>query len=142
MHLVEGGNVVVPLEQSRRRADSFYCSSVQMPDRIEHRMIVCIENVSFELRVAGDMNLCNTLSRDAVYIFEGVEAVILRRAVDVVDVAQNATVRRFDDLVEKFPLCHLGLVKLRIATDVFYGDWDFQEILNLANARSSRFSRF
>ena len=36
---------------------------------------------------------------------------------------------RFDDLVQEFPLGHLGLVKLRVAADVFDRDGNLEEVL-------------
>src|SRR5450631_750982 len=38
-----------------------------------------------------------------------------------------------DDLVQKLPLCHLGLVELRIAAHVLDRDGDLEEVLYLPN---------
>ena len=42
---VEAGNVVVPLEQRGRGAAALDGARVEFPDRIDHRMIVRVENV-------------------------------------------------------------------------------------------------
>src|SRR5258708_38671454 len=80
------------------------------------------------------MNLRDTIDGNAVDILDGVEAVILRRDVDVIHVEQDAAIRSMDDLVKELPLRHLGLMKFRVAADVFDGDRDFEEVLNLTDA--------
>ena len=49
VNFVEGRNPVVPLEQSRRRADPANRVLVQLPDRIDHRMVVRVENIFLEI---------------------------------------------------------------------------------------------
>ena len=63
MDFVERGNVVVPLQQRGGAAREPGGVRVQFPDGIEHRMIVRIEDVFFELRVAGDMDLADAVVR-------------------------------------------------------------------------------
>jgi hypothetical protein len=116
--LIERRNIVVPLEQSCRGAGPLNRTSVQVPDRIEHRMIMSIQYVLLKLGVARDMNLCDSLSRNTVYVVQRIEAVILRRHVDVIDIKENAAVCRFNNFVQKLPLGHLRLVKLGVAADV------------------------
>src|ERR1700733_7297338 len=66
MHLVEGRNPIVPLEQGRGCARQLRCVSVHFPDRIEHGMIVSIKNVFLEFRVACDMDLPDAMVRNVV----------------------------------------------------------------------------
>ena len=67
VNLVEGRDAVIPFEQRGRAADELDGVGVHLPYGVEHRMIVRVENVLLELRVAGDMNLpdamCGTLLR-------------------------------------------------------------------------------
>ncbi len=142
MHFIEGWDVVVPLEQRRGRADAFDGASVQAPDGIEHGVVVGVEDVLLELGVAGDVDLRDALGGDAVDVVEWIEAVVLRRDVDVVDVEQDAAVGGFDDLVQELPLGHLGFVKFGVAADVFDGDGDLEEVLHLADARCRRLHGF
>ncbi len=142
MDFVEGWNVVVPLEKCRGGAGAFDGAGVEPPDGIEDRVIVRVEDVLLELGVAGDVNLRDALGGDAVDVVEWIEAVILRRDVDVVDVEQDAAVGGFDDLVQELPLGHLGLVKFGVAADVFDGDGDLEEVLHLADAGGGRLDRF
>src|SRR5882724_7513348 len=58
---LEGGDAVVPLEQRGGMADALNSALIELPDRIDHRMIVRVENVFAVFGVAGDVNL-----RDAV----------------------------------------------------------------------------
>ncbi len=134
VNFVEGGDVVVPFEKGCGGADAFDGSSVEMPYGIEYRVIVGVEDVFFKLRVAGDVNLRDTLCRNAVDVIEGVEAVILRGDVDIVHVEQDAAVGGFDDFVEELPLGHLRLVEFGVAADVLDGDGNLEVVLDLAYA--------
>ena len=49
MHFVEGRDAVVPFQQRGGVADAFDGARVKFPDRIDHRMIVGIENVFFDI---------------------------------------------------------------------------------------------
>ena len=92
MHFVEGWNVVVPLQQRCRWSGQLDRPRVQPPHRIDHRMVVGIEDVLLKLGVAGDVDLCDALVGDAVQVIKRIEAVIARGDVDVVDVEQNSAV--------------------------------------------------
>ena len=90
MDFVEGGNAVVPFQQRGGGAGEPDGVGVHFPDRIEHGMIVGIEDVFLELRVAGDVDLPDAIVRDVVEVIVGIEIVVLRRDVNVVHVEQNA----------------------------------------------------
>ena len=70
-------------------------------------MIVGVEKVLFELRVASDMNLPDTMTWHIVEVIVRVEVVVLRRDVNVVHVQQNTAVGQFDHFAQELPLCHL-----------------------------------
>jgi hypothetical protein len=142
VNFVEGGDVVVPLEEGCGGADALDGSGVEMPYGVEHGMIVGVEDIFFELRVSGDVDLRDAFGGDAVDVVEGVEAVVLRGDVDVVDVEQDAAVCGLDDFIEELPLGHLGLVKLGVAADVFDGDGDLEEVLDLADTGGCGLDRF
>ena len=71
MNLVEAGNVVVPLQQRGGRPAALDGARVEIPHRIEHGMIVRIENVFLEFGMAGDMNLRDAVRRDVIQIVNG-----------------------------------------------------------------------
>ena len=80
------------------------------------------------------MWICATRSAGTLFdVSVGIEVVILRRDVDVVHVEQDAAVGALDDLVEELPLGHLGDVELGVAADVFDGDGNLEEVLDLAD---------
>ena len=106
---------------------------VHLPNGIEHRMIVGIEDVFLELGVAGDVNLPDTMMRDVVQIIVGIEAVVFGRDVDVIYIEQDSAVGQFRDFAEKFPLGHRGLVKFRIAADIFHADGHLDEVAHATN---------
>src|SRR5580658_2639020 len=111
MHLGKGRNVVVPFQQRCRGPYALDCASIHFPHRVEHWMIVRVESVLLEFGVAGNMYLGDTSYLDAVHIFKWIEAVVLRRDIDIVYVEQDAAVGSVDDLVEKLPLSHLRFMK-------------------------------
>src|SRR6266576_7249889 len=96
-----------PFKQRGCAANDFDGVGVHLPYGVENRMIVGVEKVLFELRVASDMNLPDTMTRQIVEVIVRVEVVVLRRDVNVVYVQQNTAVGRFDHFVQELPLCHL-----------------------------------
>ena len=81
-------------------------------------MIVSVENIFLETRVAGDMNLRDTFRGNRVNVNRWIEAMILRRNVNIVDVQEYAAIGTLDNFVQELPLRHLRLVEFRIAADV------------------------
>src|ERR1700688_2870487 len=96
-------------------------------------MIVSVENIFAVLGVAGDVDLRDALGGDVVYVSEGIEAVILRRDVNIIYVEEDAAIGALDYFVQKFPLSHFGDVIFRVAADVFHGDGDFEIVADLAD---------
>ena len=66
MHFVERRDTVVPFQQRRSWTNQLDRPRVQLPHRINHRMVVRIEDVFLELRVPGDVNLRHSLMGNAV----------------------------------------------------------------------------
>ena len=133
MYLVEGGNVVIPLQQSGCRSGTLDGALVQLPNRVKNRVIVRVEDVLLEFRMASDVDLRDALRRDAVDVVHGIELMVLRRHVDVIHVEQDAAIGGMDHLIQKLPLGHLGVVICRIAADVFDSDRNFEVVLHHAN---------
>ena len=103
MNFFKSWNAVVPFEQRGRAADEFHGVRVHFPNRIEHRMIVRIENVFLELRMAGDVDLPDAMVRHVVQIIVGIEVVVLRRDVNVVHIEQNSAVGALDHFAQRIP---------------------------------------
>src|SRR5437588_3400753 len=78
VNFAESGNAVVPFEKGSGVANALNGAIVQFPNRVDDRMIVSIENIFFVFGMASDVNLGDAFGGDAVYIFEGVETVVLR----------------------------------------------------------------
>ena len=95
-----------------------------------------IEDVFFELGMAGDMNLGHALRIDAVEVIKRIEAVVLRRHVNIVHIQQDAAVGLLDHLVQELPFSHLGNVIFGVAAYVFNGHRNFQEITHVADVFS------
>src|SRR5271155_3702665 len=92
VNLVEGWDVVVPLEEGGSGAATLDGAGVEVPDGIDGGVVVSVEDVLLEPGVAGDVDLGDALGRDGVDVVKGVEGVVLRGDVDVVDVEEDAAV--------------------------------------------------
>src|SRR5882762_9454052 len=86
MDFAKSGNAVVPFQQGGGVANSLHRAVVQFPDRIDHRMIVGIENIFFVFGMPGDVNLRDPFGGYAFHVVKRIEGVILGRDVDIVDV--------------------------------------------------------
>src|ERR1039458_169005 len=58
--LVERRDLVVPFEQGRRDAAQARRVRIELPDRVEHGVVVRVEDVLLELGVAGDVHLAHS----------------------------------------------------------------------------------
>src|SRR5580692_9699326 len=114
-------------------AHAFDSARVKFPHRINHGMIVGIEDVLAIFRMPGDMDLRHAFRRDAIDVGQRVEAVILRRNVDIVYVEKNSAVGALGDFVQKFPLGHFGDVKFGVAADVLDRHGNLNEVAHLAD---------
>ena len=66
MDFVEGGNAIVPFEQRGGVADAPDGVIVELPDGIDHRVIVSVQNIFAIFGMAGDVDLRDAISGDAV----------------------------------------------------------------------------
>ena len=107
MNLIEAGNVIVPLKQRWRGPATLDGARIELPDRIDHRMVVRVENVLFVPRVTGDMNLRHAVRGHRVDVIHRLELMIHGRDIDVVHVQQNAAVGALHDFGQELPLGHL-----------------------------------
>ena len=114
-------------------ADALDGAVVEFPDGINDGMVVGVEDVFAVLGVASDVDLGDAIGGNGIDVIKGIEIVILRGDVDVVDVEKNAAVGALDDFVEELPFGHFGDVKFGVAGDVFDNDGEFEEIAHFAN---------
>jgi len=133
VHFFERRNAIVPFQQRGGAADQFHGVRVELPDRIEHRMIVRIENILLELRMPRDVNLSDPMRRDIVQVFVGIEIVVFRGDINVVHVEQNPAVGSLDHFGEKFPFRHFRGVKFRVAAHILDANRHLEKITRLAN---------
>src|SRR4029453_4614833 len=76
INFVEAWDLVVPFEQRGCTAAAFDCALVELPNGIEHGMIVSVEYVAFELGVSSNVNLRDTFGRDGINVVHRIEDVI------------------------------------------------------------------
>ena len=131
---VEGGDVVVPLEQGGRGAAALDGAGIELPDGIDDGMVVGVEDVLLVFGVAGDVDLGDAVRGHGVDVVHGIELVVHGGDIDIVDVEENAAVGALGNFGDKFPLGHLGAGEGGVGADVFDGDGDFEEVLHHADA--------
>jgi hypothetical protein len=61
VNFLKGRNAVVPFKQRRRMPRTLDGALVELPDGIDHRMVVRVQNVLLEFRMARDMHLRNAI---------------------------------------------------------------------------------
>jgi len=73
VNFVEAGDVVVPLKQRGGGAAALDGTRVERPYRVNHRMVVGIEDVFVIAGVAGNVNLRDAMRGHGVDIIHGRE---------------------------------------------------------------------
>jgi len=74
--LAQGGNVVVALDHGRYRAEVRHSLAVQIPDRLDDRMIVSVDEVAAHIAVAGEVKLTHPVLGDCPQVRQRVEAMV------------------------------------------------------------------
>src|SRR5271157_4050320 len=141
MHFFERGDPVIPFQQRGGWPDAADGTRVKLPNRVDYRVIVGVEDVFLIARVAGDVDLGDPVGGNRVKVFARIEVVVHGADINVVHVEQDPAVGALDHFVQEFPFGHHRVVKLRVAADVFHYDRDFQKILDLADLAGGEFHR-
>ena len=106
---------------------------VKLPHRIDHRMVMRVENVFAIFGVAGDVDLRHAVAGTLFTYVSRIETVILRGDVNIVHVQQNAAIGALHHFGQELPFGHFGGVKLGVAAHVFDRDRNLEEIAHVAN---------
>ncbi len=115
---------------------------IEFPHRIEHRMVMGIEDVFLELRMASNVNLRDALCRHAVYICEWIKIVILRRNVNIIYIQKNSAVSLLHNLIQEFPFGHFRNMKFGITAHVLDSNGDFEKVPHFPNLLSRKARSF
>src|SRR5260221_982181 len=92
VQLLEAGDVLVPLQQRRATSRERQTVLEEAPDLVDHAPVVRIDDVRAVVGVPGQVVLDHALVRDRIDVRAGVEAVVERADVDVVDVQEQRAV--------------------------------------------------
>src|SRR5258707_4401686 len=133
MNLFKGWNLVVPLEKRCRTPCAFNRTRIEFPDRINHRMVMRIQNVLFKLGVPRDMDLRHALCRNTIYVIMGIEIVVSGRHINIVDVQEDAAIRQFHHFGKKLPLRHLRNVEFGITAYVLHSNRYLKKVPHFTN---------
>src|SRR5438270_254188 len=142
MDFVEGGNMVVPLQQGRRGASQFNGLGIELPHGIKDWMVVRVQNIFLKIRVSGDVNLGYALHGNALQVFKRIKIMIAGGNVNIIDVKQDAAVRVFNHFIEELPFRHFRDVEFGITAHVLHRDRHFQEVAGLAYFLGRAFGGF
>src|SRR6516162_11121070 len=137
MNLVESRDAIVPFQKSGCAPYLSDGVRIELPHRIEHGMIVRVQNVFLELGMTCDVNLADAMMRHVVQVIIGIERVVLGRNVNVIDVEKDPAIRALYNFAQEFPFGHFRGVEFRIAADVFNTNWNLKEIARFANVLRS-----
>src|SRR6201997_2585496 len=105
-------------------------------------MIMGIEDVFLELRMAGNVDLRHTLRGHAVDVREWIEVVVLRGNVNIIYIQKNSAVCPLNNLIQELPFGHFRNMKFGITAHVLDSNGDFEEVAHFANLLRGNASRF
>ena len=97
VNFVESRDTIVPFQKSGCAPYLPDCVRIELPHRIEHGMIVRVQNVFLELGMTCDVNLANAMMRHVVQVFVRIERVVLRRNINVIHVEKDPAIRPLYD---------------------------------------------
>ena len=123
----------VPLQQRRSPAGELVRQAIEFPDRIDHVVVVRVDDVRLAVGVAGQMKLHDPLVRNRANVLDRVEVVVHARHVDVVHVEQQAAVGVGRHAGEKLPLGHGRADKADVGAGVFQDQRPLEKILHDAD---------
>ena len=76
---------------------------IKFPNRIDHVVVMRIDEVRAAIGVAGQMELHDPLVRDVLDILARIEVVVHARNIDVVDVEQQSAIGLLGQAREEVP---------------------------------------
>src|SRR6266849_10243668 len=115
---------------------------IELPNGIDHRMVMRIEDVFLEFRMTGDVDLCYALRGHAVYVREWIEVVVPRGNVNIVYIQKDSAIRPLHYFIQELPFGHFRNMKFGVAADVLDGNGDLKKVPHLANLLRGNASRF
>ncbi|MNC59468.1 hypothetical protein D3C75_1092810 [compost metagenome] len=107
--------MIVAFKQGSDRTQMLHGALVERPDRITHRVIMCIDHIVAIVRVPGQMYLANAFGRQATDKRPRIKTVIARTDIDIVDIQQQLATRAQAQLREKLPLAECVVGSLNVA---------------------------
>ena len=122
--------MIVALDHGRHAAETLDGASVQLPDRIDDRCVMGIDDVSALAAVSGEVKLPDAPWIDGLDVAVRVEAVVVAADVDIVDVEQNQAVGLVRYRRQELPFRHARLREADVARDVLEQNAPAEEVLD------------
>ena len=130
----EGGDPGVPLQERRDPPGELMRQTIELPHRVDHVVVVRIDQVRCTVRVTGQVELHHALVRHGADELLGVHVVVEARDVDVVDVEQQATIGVLGHARDEFPLAQRGVGEGDVAARVLEHEGPLEDVLHDADA--------
>src|SRR5216683_2033289 len=115
---------------------------IELPNGIDHRMVMRIEDVFLEFRMTGDVDLCYALRGHAVYVREWIEVVVPRGNVNIVYIQKDSAIRPLHYFIQELPFGHFRNMKFSVTAHVLDGNGDFEKVPHFADLLSREACRF
>src|SRR6185436_14139569 len=132
----KGRKASVPFDQCGHRTQATARCDVKIPDlRRDTRAVIVKQKVSGG-GVSGKMNLAHRVRRDCMQRARGIETMIHRIDIKVVDVEQNAATAAFVNLCQEVELRDFGRAELQVTRHVLDEDRPLQDFLHLGDMRN------
>ena len=129
----EGRDVSVPSEQRRDAAGELVGRPVKFPNRVDHVVVVRVDDVCGVVAVPRDVKLDDPLVRQGANERVRVEVMIEARDVDVVEVKQQTAVGLFGHAGDELPLLHRGVAESHVRAGVLQHERPLEEVLQRAD---------
>ena len=109
------------------------CQAIEFPDRIDHVIVVGVDDVRLAIGMAGQMKLHDPLVGNRANVLDRIEVVVHARHINVVHVEQQAAIRVGRHASEEFPLGHGRTDKTDVRAGILQDQRTLEKILHDAD---------
>src|SRR6185436_2937161 len=128
--------VSVPFDECRHRTQTTARCDVKIPDLGRDTRTVIVNQKVSSGGMSGKMNLAHRVRRNCVQCVRGIETMIHRIYIQVVDVEQNAATAAVGNLCQEVELRDFGRAELQVTRHVLDKDPPLQDFLHLGDMRN------
>ena len=139
-------DIGIPLDQRWQVPESVDRVGIKLPDGVGNGTTVSIDQQRNSeillLRVAGEMHFPDVGRRQRIDVVPGIETMVDRIHIDIVDIAQQAAAGLIGKTGEKFPFGNGGVAECQVAGDVLDQYLPPQQVLGFVDPVPHEFEGF